>query len=330
MVFDESELAVRCDYAALAGEAVHPNECMLFSDSQLRCPKNHGAGTTALDAPEPFELEAKIPWIPALSMISGKRRYLPMALCLADVPSADGGKYCRTDSNGVAAGSSLRDAVVRAFLEVVERDAVGIWWYNRIARTCYEITEGADEQCARIARAVVSRGRDIWLCEVTSDIGIPVWVAVSSNPGGGDLWFGFGCDFVVQHAVRKALLELCHRLPFGRGRAVHNTPAPHLRDLPFLKSGSPGSLYGGSGADFRKRDELETVLSSAAEAGMDLIALNLTRPDIGIPVARVIVPGMRHLQPRFAPGRMFDIPVRMEWLSVPRAETDLQTHSLLS
>ena len=46
---------------------------------------------------------------------------------------------------------------------------------------------------------------------------------------------------------------------------------------------------------------------------MEFLVLDQTRPDIAMPVARVIVPGMRHFWERFAPGRLFDVPVSMGW-----------------
>ena len=57
--------------------------------------------------------------------------------------------------------------------------------------------------------------------------------------------------------------------------------------------------------------------------GMELLVLDLTRPDIGMPVARVIVPGLRHFWERFAPGRLFDVPVEMGWRNDPISEVDL-------
>jgi len=37
----------------------------------------------------------------------------------------------------------------------------------------------------------------------------------------------------------------------------------------------------------------------------------------------VIVPGLRHFWPRFAPGRLYDTPVKLGWLSKPLPEDDL-------
>jgi len=54
-----------------------------------------------------------------------------------------------------------------------------------------------------------------------------------------------------------------------------------------------------------------------------MLVLDQTRPEIGLPVVKVIVPGLRHFWTRFAPGRLYDAPVRLGWLERPLAETDL-------
>jgi oxazoline/thiazoline synthase len=48
--------------------------------------------------------------------------------------------------------------------------------------------------------------------------------------------------------------------------------------------------------------------------------LDQTRPDIEAPVARVIVPGLRH---RFAPGRLYDVPVKLGLRRRPLQEAEL-------
>ncbi|WP_225896090.1 YcaO-like family protein [Dendronalium phyllosphericum] len=45
--------------------------------------------------------------------------------------------------------------------------------------------------------------------------------------------------------------------------------------------------------------------------GLEMLVLDQTRPDIGLHVAKVIVPGMRHMWKRLAPGRLYEVPVKM-------------------
>ena len=57
--------------------------------------------------------------------------------------------------------------------------------------------------------------------------------------------------------------------------------------------------------------------------GLEFLVLDQTRPDIGMPVVRVIVPGMRHFWERFAPGRLYDVPVNLGQRTHRLAEADL-------
>jgi oxazoline/thiazoline synthase len=57
-------------------------------------------------------------------------------------------------------------------------------------------------------------------------------------------------------------------------------------------------------------------------AGLDFLVLDQTRPDIEVPVARVIVPGLRHFYRRFAPGRLYDVPVKLGWRDRPLSEDE--------
>ena len=71
------------------------------------------------------------------------------------------------------------------------------------------------------------------------------------------------------------------------------------------------------------RDDLLASIDILRGKGLEMIVLDHTRPDIGFPVARVVVPGLRHFWARFAPGRLYDVPVEMGWRDRPLAEGDL-------
>jgi ribosomal protein S12 methylthiotransferase accessory factor len=57
--------------------------------------------------------------------------------------------------------------------------------------------------------------------------------------------------------------------------------------------------------------------------GLEVLLLDQTRPDIGLPVVKVIVPGMRHFWARFAPGRLYDVPARLGWVEKATPESML-------
>ena len=62
---------------------------------------------------------------------------------------------------------------------------------------------------------------------------------------------------------------------------------------------------------------------AAKRQGLDFLVLDQTRPDIEVPVVRVIVPGLRHFYRRFAPGRLYDVPVKLRLRDRPLSEDEL-------
>jgi ribosomal protein S12 methylthiotransferase accessory factor len=70
-------------------------------------------------------------------------------------------------------------------------------------------------------------------------------------------------------------------------------------------------------------DDVRACQRLAERAGMEMHVLDQTRPEVGLPVVKVVVPGMRHFWARLAPGRLYDVPVQLRWLSRPRAEDEL-------
>ena len=69
--------------------------------------------------------------------------------------------------------------------------------------------------------------------------------------------------------------------------------------------------------------ELSWLLSIFKAKGFDVFGANFTTETIGFPVAKVFIPGMRHFWPRFAPGRLFNVPVELGYLDQATSESDL-------
>ena len=61
----------------------------------------------------------------------------------------------------------------------------------------------------------------------------------------------------------------------------------------------------------------------AKRFGLDFLVLDQTRLDVEVPVVRVIVPGLRHIDRHFAPGRLYDVPVRLGLRKRLLRETEL-------
>ncbi len=333
------EPAVRATREELAGAAIEPNDCMQFSAVQFaeRVQRNQRGGRfewipRSLDAREPLD------WTPVRSLSSGTTRYLPTALLYAGHAEAAADGCCVWDSSGTAAGDSFAAAVLGGLLELIERDALAIWWYNRLTRPAVAIESAADPWCDRMVEHCRVSHREVWALDLTTDLRIPCIAAVSrrTGPGPEALVFGFAADLDARVALRRALAELgqvlIHVTDAGRaGRTLDPTLARWLRDAtcveqPYLVPGPvpvvrTDALEAGASGD--PASDIATVVDRLARQGLESFMLDQTRPDVGVPVARVVVPGLRHFRARFAPGRLYSVAVTMGWLPRPHPEAAL-------
>jgi ribosomal protein S12 methylthiotransferase accessory factor len=70
-------------------------------------------------------------------------------------------------------------------------------------------------------------------------------------------------------------------------------------------------------------EDIMTCVKIAEQQNLEVLVLDQTRPDIGLNVVKVVVPGMRHFWKRLAPGRLYDVPVKLGWVSEPLSENQL-------
>jgi ribosomal protein S12 methylthiotransferase accessory factor len=112
-------------------------------------------------------------------------------------------------SVGCAAGPTSEIAAARALLELVERDAAALWWIGgRRARRAAPGIQLQSEQLLEVLRGT-SAERVTTLLEITTDIVLPVFAAISTDRHGGLFAAGLGARTTRNGAARAAVLELC-------------------------------------------------------------------------------------------------------------------------
>lgn len=334
------EATTRAARRDLGASAIDPRRVLLFSDEQYRrrdalgasgidrCRDGRRAGDTDRRrvVPAPFDESAVIDWVPVWPLRGGARAYLPAACAFLGFRDT---AFATADSNGCAAGADLTEAALYGLYELIERDAVAIWWYNRLRRPGIPLTSFDDEYLDGAAGAFAKTGWELWLLDLTHDLEVPCCAAIAIAED-GDVATGFGAHLDARVAARRAVSEAAQMLgfraeagvslraevPTGRSARVELEAHPYLRPH---GTAAPGGSYAGTDA----RADLEFLVARAARSGLESYLLDMTRPDIGLAVARVIVPGLRHFWPRFAPGRLYDVPVAMGWRDQPIAEADL-------
>lgn len=341
-VFQGDEARIRASLEDLDDAAIHPNACMLFSGSQIAQREEVNAISSPPSwVPEPFDSTAIVDWSPVWSLTHGMPRYVPTAYCYYGYSRKHNVWFARADSNGCAAGHSKEEAILQGFMELVERDCVALWWYNRLQKPAVDLSSFHEPYFEELSTYYQTLRRDLWVLDITSDLDIPTFAAVSrrNDKETQDILLGFGAHFDPSIAILRALTEVNQSLPI----VSSETPGRHYRypdseavswwttatcqNQPYLL---PDETLGPRlQANYANRwsDDLRTDVMAcvdiAGARGLETLVLDQTRPDTGLYVVKVIVPGLRHFWPRFAPGRLYEIPVQMGWLAEPLPERRL-------
>jgi ribosomal protein S12 methylthiotransferase accessory factor len=246
-------------------------------------------------------------WIHAASLADGEPVRVPVDLCFRRPPDVRDVDPPWPLSTGTGAGADPLDATLHGLLELVERDAVALWW--RGGRPAGIVSDASGSAILEHLRGGPTRRRS-WLLDITSDVGVPVVVAASCNEDGFGLCCGFAARLTraraADTAVREmAQMELAHhlsdtkrqtlgaaslseldwqhierftRIDVRKTRALHPVPPP-------------GPAHGLPASD-SKPVALGLIRQRLDRLGLSPCVLNLTRAQIGVPVVRALCPGL--------------------------------------
>ncbi|MGB8631335.1 MAG: TOMM precursor leader peptide-binding protein [Xanthobacteraceae bacterium] len=335
-IFQGDEIRLRRRFTDFPpGDAILPNDVQLFSDAQFRGERLAIEGPELTPTPPPFDPSAEIEWSSVWSLRDERFKYLPTGLLYFFHTDSLAAGEIHADSNGCAAGNTIEEAIVQGFLELVERDSYAIWWYNRLQRHELDLSQFDDSYIRDLKSQLAETGRRLWVLDITNDLGIPSFVALSHAAQNGHdfVEYGSGSHFDARIALLRALTEVNQFLAIGlmgarnAGHSSEEDGSPfYLRDHPYLIPNGPAQIRPDLGAEFGgldKRAQVTACVDAVKRLGLDFLVLDQTRPDIEVPVVRVIVPGLRHFYRRFAPGRLYDVPVKLGWRERPVTESDL-------
>nr|WP_232835292.1 TOMM precursor leader peptide-binding protein [Actinocorallia populi] len=330
--FHADEYRISAGYREVEDRAIHPDACQLYDARQYRdrdeWNRAHG---WMLSIPEPLDERAVIDWTPLWSLTREEHRLLPTSLLYFGAPGP-----CLADSSGNAVGAALEDAVLQGLLEVIERDAVSLWWDNRLRMPGFDLDDLGDPWIDEHRQVHADLGRDVWVLDITADLPVPTMAAFSRSVRGPErIMFGFGAHLDPAVAVRRALTEVNQAMPWVVDDPEESGDPDFDRWLGEGASASCPYLLPDQAVPARRRVDhafqerfdlaadvrhLQSLLESA---GMEVLVLDQTRPDVGLSAVKVVVPGMRPIWARYAPGRLYDVPVKLGLRTEPTPYEEL-------
>jgi ribosomal protein S12 methylthiotransferase accessory factor len=255
--------------------------------------------------PERVPADMVVPWVAGYDVMQGEEVLVPAHAVFHPLPVTCG-RLFRTNTNGLASGNTIEEAVFHALMEVVERDA---WSLVEVTKRTGPQIEGVmDGLAADLLAKFAAAGVEITLRDITSDTGIPTVAAVADDVVLKDpalLTIGMGSHTSARIAVLRALTEVAQsRLTQIHGAREDTDTADVRRMIGYERTkrlnrhwfAENGSIEFAAMPSFDSDDfltDIGHVTGLLAQAGLSrVIVADLTRPEIGIPVVRVIVPGL--------------------------------------
>ncbi len=249
--------------------------------------------------------DSVIRWIWGFDLMSKEEILVPVsAVYHPYYPKGDLHLF-RTNTNGLAAGNSIEEAIFHGLMEVIERDA---WSIAEFCRKGGRTIETDSELVKALIEKFKAASVDIMLKDITSDIPVTVIAAVSDDLLLKDpalLTIGFGAHLDPEIAAIRALLEVAQsRVVQIQGAREDTVKAELMRKIGYDRMKRLNKHWFEEGDVVKLenlpnlssediKSDIEKTLSMLKSRGFErVIAVNLTRPELEVPTVRVIVPGL--------------------------------------
>jgi putative methanogenesis marker protein 1 len=257
-----------------------------------------------------YHKNENLEWVPGRDLISGEVWYVPAAAVFFPYRPRRSARFFErfSDTNGLASGNTILEATAYALSEVIERDTETSSFFA--GRGNFIDLRSFDHPVIqKLLQKFQEVGIHVYLKEITSKLQIPSFTAAIDDSNTENpilLSRGIGTHVNAEIAVIRALTEAaqsrCAFISGHREDLIQNdyrrrgdyqalkeemhywyddvSPRKDFQTIPILKT--PTLL-----------DDILTMVTTLKRNGFKrIIAVNLTQSEVGIPVARVIVPGL--------------------------------------
>jgi ribosomal protein S12 methylthiotransferase accessory factor len=340
------EALVRARAEDLGAPAIAPDELVLYSSRQYEAP---GFPHRRPDADD------ELTWVRATEVDTGRELYAPASLVYMGFAGSRGDEaFAPSTSNGLAGGPDLAAAVVGGLYELIERDAFMITWLNRLPAPRIDVSsiEGPASEIARHYRRL---GVELIAFDLTTDVGVPVVMAVTLDRAGNlpAVSVGLGCHASARMALERAATEVV-QIRGGTVPAFRSGQPPrrieryedvktiedhgmfaaapeYLSELDFLLHADTSRPLDEDPAERGAEQELAACAERLRAAGCTVAFVDLTLPDVdavGVRIVRAIATGLQPIhfgfgEERLGGSRVFAVPRLLGHRTTDSDETEL-------
>jgi YcaO-like protein with predicted kinase domain len=263
-------------------------------------------------------------WVEGCDLLLDEPIWVPYETVHANytLPLATGSGCFPTTSNGLVSGNHVLEAISHGVCEVVERDSTTLWnllGEREQERTRLELDTVDDPACRDVLSRYDRAGVDVAIWDTTTDIGIPSFLCLITERFEDRLrllysGIGMGCHCAREIALLRALTEAAQsRVTYISGSRddMYRQNYERYRNLDLLRRHRRLMEIGGGQRCFRDiptwdgetfAEDIGWELDRLRSVGIGrVIVVDLTRPEFGVPVVRVVIPGLEGPQEKI-PG----------------------------
>ena len=276
--------------------------------------KGNSIELKSLNLPQQFEKEdvnaLQLEWSLTHDLISGKDYYVPSnAVFHPYTPESNIRSLFKSNTNGLASGNILEEAILHGIFEVIERDAWSIFELTHKNYSQINLDSIESELINDTIDKFESEGIKIKLMDFTADVKIPTIAASADDTitrDAGLLTLGMGTHLDPEVAILRALTEVAQsRATQINGAREDTVRADFAREAGYERMKRINRFYFKQEetqidlGDIENKsttsinEDMEIVKNELVDNGISkILYTDLTRPELDVSVVRVIIPEM--------------------------------------
>ncbi|MER2013057.1 MAG: YcaO-related McrA-glycine thioamidation protein [Methanobrevibacter sp.] len=268
----------------------------------------------SLNLPKDFEKkdisDINLEWSKSKDIISGNEYYIPTnAIFHPYASDSNAESLFKSNTNGLASGNILDEAILHGMLEVIERDAWSIFELTHKNYAQIDTESIESELILDIIDKFESEGIKIKLMDFTADIKIPTIAASADDTitkDAGLLTLGMGTHLDPEVAILRALTEVAQsRATQINGAREDTVRADFAREAGYERMKRINKYYFKDEEEKISLSDIENKSTSSITKDIEIVKdeliandiekilyADLTRPEIDVSVVRVVIPEM--------------------------------------
>jgi thioglycine synthase len=236
------------------------------------------------------------------------------------------------DSNGLASGNCLEEAILHALLELIERDTAFIVEYNRLVLPDLVLDAIPDEGLSTLLSSIEHADLTCHIKDARHDLGIATFSAFlqGESTDGKAYAQAWGTHLNPGIALSRSLTEALQMYPRCKNYddwrisgpldyyCQHSEYTTCLSTVPDLTTGDIKAT-------------LDLCVDRLQKKGVEVIVVDLSMPDLPFAAVRVVAPGLQPYTIRTEPRlsrRLLSVPVKMGYHEAEGCFSDLKLRAL--